>query len=540
MIKQTSTSYFAGAPRALLYDLHEIKVSIPGTLGNPFMDIQLQAEFIRPDGSIVLADGFYDGGRDYKVRAYCGQPGPWSWRLRSNYEALNGVGGDFLAEPSTGPGKLRLHPGDSRQFAYDNGEPFLHIGDTGYRYVVDTEPYWREYLEQAAAAGFTKIRVWFCQGRSDIGALFQSDRLRLNLSYWQEMDRRIAYAHSHYPRLQLQLIPFGEDEEAVLRFAEGDPSVSLALRYAVARFSAYPAVQWCISNDLVLENGEAAPEREGDQRTDIASKLKASIRLIALELAGLDPWGTLLTNHQSRFAGYSFVGENWSAIITVEDLGQVTGELIKRYRSIGERPVVLDEDRYEHWKSPAHPRYYFRRLMWSSLLSGGHATYGGLHTYRPFDGDLAGIYGYYDACLDGKLRQGAHDFIHIHRFFRESGFELAGAVPDDGMTGHLPLLYKAMRSADERSLIVYLSNPTVYEGHSPQGFGGVYTDEHADAASDTPEVSLLLEAGQYEVDWFHPSKGVWTREGRRFLAAEALCKAPGSGDWILLLRRMEE
>ncbi|QNK57020.1 DUF4038 domain-containing protein [Paenibacillus sp. PAMC21692] len=540
MSQPSSIPYSSGIPIALMHGLHEIKVSVPGALGNPFTDIRLQAEFARPDGSMALAEGFYDGGRVYKVRAYCGQEGLWSWRLRSNHEALEGHVGEFLVEPSVLPGKLRLHPADSRQFTYNNGEPFLHIGDTGYRYVADTEPYWREYLDQAAAAGFTKIRVWFCQGRSDIGALFQSDRSRLNLSYWQEMDRRIAYAHSHYPHLQLQLIPFGEDEEAVLRFAEGDPSISLALRYAVARFSAYPAVQWCISNDLVLENGEAAAEREGDQRTDIASRLRASIRLIAMELARLEPWGTLLTNHQSRFGGYSFVGESWSDIITVEDLGQVTGELIRRYRSIGERPVVLDEDRYEHWKAPVHPRYYFRRLMWSSLLSGGHATYGGLHAFRPFDGELAGMYGYYDACRDGKLKQGAHDFIHIHRFFRESGFDLAGAVPDDGMAGSMPLLYKAMRIADGRSLLVYLANPTVYEGHSPHGFGGVYTDEQADAATVIPEVSLLLEAGRYEAVWFHPSKGEWTREGICDSAAEVRLQAPGSGDWILLLRRMQE
>jgi hypothetical protein len=32
---------------------------------------------------------------------------------------------------------------------YDNGEWFLHIGDTGYRYVVDTEPEWQRYLDQA-------------------------------------------------------------------------------------------------------------------------------------------------------------------------------------------------------------------------------------------------------------------------------------------------------------------------------------------------------------------------------------------------------
>ncbi len=524
---------------AFVFGMFEIEVSVQGAIGNPYADVRLHADFERPDGSVVSAEGFYDGGRTFKARAYCGQPGKWSWALRSDHPELDGRSGVFYAEPSRLPGKLRLHPDDSRQFAYDNGEAFLHIGDTGYRYVADTEPYWKEYLEQAAAAGFTKIRVWFCQGRSDIGALFQSDRTRLHLAYWQEMDRRIAYAHLRFPHVQLQLIPFGEDEEAVLRFETGDPSVMLALRSAVARFSAYPNVQWCVSNDLALESGgRVGAEREDAQRQETASRLRSGIVQIAEELARLEPWGTLLTNHQSRFSGYSFVGEGWSDIITLEDLGQVTGERILAYRSAGDRPVVLDEDRYEHWRAPKHPRYYFRRLMWSSLLSGGHATYGGLHTYRPFDGGLDGMYGYYDACRDGRLKDGAHDFRHIHRFFRESGFALAGAVPNDDLAGNAPLLFKAIRSEDGDTIVVYLANPTVYEGHAPDGFGGVYTDEEADAGTTAPTVRLQLEAGEYSVMWYAPSEGTWTNEGTISVAAGAACTAPGSGDWIALLKRV--
>ena len=44
------------------------------------------------------------------------------------------------------PGKLRKHPDDPFQFARDDGSWFLHLGDTGYRYVVASEQYrclWR-------------------------------------------------------------------------------------------------------------------------------------------------------------------------------------------------------------------------------------------------------------------------------------------------------------------------------------------------------------------------------------------------------------
>jgi len=133
-----------------------------------------------------------------------------------------------------------------------------------------------------------------------------------------------------------------------------------------------------------------------------------TIDQIGLAMAKHEPWKTLLTNHQSRFKGYSFSRASWSDIITLENLDQVSGEDILKYRKLGDDPIVLDEDRYEQYRAPEHPRYYFRRLMWASLLSGGSATYGGLRTYEPHDFVPAkehhmtnskgrGVYGYYDA-----------------------------------------------------------------------------------------------------------------------------------------------
>ena len=59
-------------------------------------------------------------------------------------------------------GKLRGHRKDSYQFQYDNGDWFLHIGDTGYRYVVDTEPEWKAYIDQAVRIlRATKVRDVF-------------------------------------------------------------------------------------------------------------------------------------------------------------------------------------------------------------------------------------------------------------------------------------------------------------------------------------------------------------------------------------------
>ena len=101
--------------------------------------------------------------------------------------------------------------------------------------------------------------------------------------------------------------------------------------------------------------------------------------------------------------------------------------LIKEYQK-GSAPVIVDEDRYELYTSPAHPRYFFRRLTWASLLSGGAATYGGLKTYEAFDGDLAGVQGYFD---HADTLKGENGFVHIHRFFDDAKLNLVGMRPDD-------------------------------------------------------------------------------------------------------------
>ncbi|MEA1951242.1 MAG: hypothetical protein U9N87_07655, partial [Planctomycetota bacterium] len=209
-----------------------------------------------------------------------------------------------------------------------------------------------------------------------------------------------------------------------------------------------------------------------------------------------------------------------SDIITIEDIDQVDGRIILEYRGKGDDPVVHDEDRYEHYIPPKHPRYFFRRLMWACLLSGGHATYGGAKTYEPYDGDLRGVQGYFDLARAGKL-EGAHDFRNIHKFFTEAKLTLVGMSPDDSLLGGNPLKCKCIHN--RKTFIIYLANPT---GSRPQ------TDAEADGV---PSVTVRLPDGTYSVEWFDPSAGTWKR-GDDVAGREQTPAAPGPGDWILLLR----
>lgn len=511
-----SLPHFSTGKQALHRGAYEITLRSPQDVGNPYLDLVFRVTFVRPDGTQAVVDGFYDGGCMFRARAYCDTLGLWRWFSESNAPALHGQTGTFEVVSSVLKGKLRLHPDDPHQFSYDSGDWFLHIGDTGYRYVTDTEPEWQAYVDQAVQMGVTKIRTWFCRDRSNVQVLFDETRRALNLPYWQEIDRRLVYALEQHPQVQFKLIPYGEDTDEIRRYETGDPFSLFIARYAQARFSAFPNVHWCMSNDR---------EIVGDDKQPLAGRqvYARTIERMGRDMAAREPWGTLLTNHQCRWSGYDFVAAPWSDIITLEDLDQVGGEILLEYRQRRAVPVVNDEDRYETYRPPKHPRYFFRRLMWGSLLSGGHATYGGMRTYEPYDGELGGVQGYSDAVAAGKICGGAHDFRHIHRFFHDAGLTLVGMEPDDTLVGGDACRYKCVH--DDGRFLVYLANPS---GETPE----------TDCESETvPSVTIQLPACSFAVHWFDPSNGEW-RDAAVIDGGTRSLTAPGMGDWVLLLEQL--
>ena len=254
-----------------------------------------------------------------------------------------------------------------------------------------------------------------------------------------------------------------------------------------------------------------------------------TIDRIGRDFAKREPWGTLLTNHQCRFSGYAFSDSPWSDIITLEDLDQVDGKILLRYRQTGSDPIVNDEDRYELYRNAGNRRYFFRRLMWASLLSGGHATYGGLKTYEAYDsGPTRGVQGYFDANQNGVLFQGAHDFRHIHRFFDQANITMVGLEPDDSRVGGDALRFKCAR--DRQTILIYLANPT---GDNPE------TDN---AGVKKPRVTIDLPNGKWRVRWFNPRTGEWTDGKPLDGAASRKVTAPHedrstAADYVLLLTR---
>ncbi len=59
----------------------ELRSSHP--YGNPFTDVTVDAFFTAPSGRTITIPGFYDGDGTWWVRFNPGEPGDWTYQIRS-------------------------------------------------------------------------------------------------------------------------------------------------------------------------------------------------------------------------------------------------------------------------------------------------------------------------------------------------------------------------------------------------------------------------------------------------------------------------
>lgn len=396
-----------------LWDLYELVLPVQvadlewlGT--DPLAGTVLEGRVTPPaPGRGVRVQGFYDGVGSFKLRVYCQWPGMYSVVTNSVLQRLHNVHVTFTVSTraaSKAIGKLRHHRDDPHQFSTDSGQWFLHIGDTGYRFLIPSEPMWRQYIDEAATLQqATKVRAWLASGRHAVQEAVTGTPGRMNVRFWDVVESRLRYALDRYPWVQVQVILFGEDAAALLVAATRPSSVWAYLPvYAQARFSSFANVHWCVINDV---------------------NSMGPVQAVGAAMHAREPWGTLITSHQRRRTGYSFAEATWSGIVTLQTLDAVNGAEVAQYRARQRFPVVLDEDRYEMYKAPSAGTVqdWFRMFFWSAVVTGGHATYGGIQTWLPYSASSAttGVRGYGTLVAGKVLRGGARDLKHIHSFFKD-------------------------------------------------------------------------------------------------------------------------
>lgn len=521
-VRVEAVGFTSQAADALKFGTHEIVLTGNGGAANPF-ETQATVKFTPPSGSAnaVTVNAFYDGGQSWRARAYITETGVWHWTSRSTTDpGLNAKSGSFTARESSLRGMLRKHKANPRAWMTDDGRWFANISDTAYKLFHKTgAPDWQEYIREDAALGITSVRAASLGGWGGTPGVEKDDNNnwiandpwqggrtpdlnRYDLAKFQCTDQRLTWMMDHHPDIQVQLILFGLKGYR----SEGTGKGWLALpkqvrertmRYMLARWAAYPNVFWLIVNDMHADANFPA------------NQLFA--REVGTFFASHDPWKHLLSGGLNRFAGFPFTTADdlkWVSYLHIEEAYATSGDQIRK-NGLQDIPlhVFMGEDRYEHAKvSFKDPRFFYRWLMWSWLLNGGSANYGGQYgVITPYSQISLPGRGWKDHMgleYTGRKLYGLDSIPYVWPYFRDRKIDLAYFQPDDTLVQDLDGRVGELRAqATHRGKDEFL----IY--HPNASAAG---PESAVDARKTVKMRVNLSSapGRFEVEWFRPHDGI--------------------------------
>ena len=545
-----AANFSRGAEVAQKFGVHEIVLTGIGSVANPF-DTDATVTFTPPSGTerAVAVQAFYDGGNTWRARLYVSECGTWRWRSRSaDDENLNGQSGSFTVLQSNLRGKLRSHPKNNRWWATDDGRTFLNLADTAYilfRSPNDpnqpvTDDTFRQYVRADRRLGVTSMRAGGCGGyagwsRFVRGVMPSYDRSnwcwqedytasgsnryweRFDLNRFQTTDRRLQWLLDNDPDMYIQLIM--GSKEGSKWFEIPQPYRERTVQYMIARWSAWPQVYFQIVNDTLYTGSRGETNQ-------------AMVREIAGLMTELDPFGTLRSAGAKRDADNPFTLDkdwDWHTYLHTEETTEIDAHVCDYYYQQLKVPVhvyhgedIYEQDNRSVEATLADPRYYFRRLFWSVLLSGGSPTYGGRYgVLHPYDATAGREWRLEREQLvfDEQL-VGLDDIVYVREFFARRNIDLGLFTPDDGAVtviptpkpeAHGPSRAQCTRR-NHQEYLIYL--PCARDGElAGSRTGG--TDQQKSRGScsvdqqKTPGVRLDLReaSGTFRVEWFRAADG---------------------------------
>jgi len=345
------------------------EVTLPGPrAGNPFIDVQLRAQFQYRD-RVVDVDGFYDGDGVYRVRFMPDEIGEWSYRTSSNAAELDGRQGRFTctapAAGNHGPVRVRY----VTHFAYEDGAPYVPLGTTCYAWVHQGDKLEEQTLATLRTAPFNKMRmcvfpksyvynenepVYYPFERNAAG---HNDYTRFNPAFFRHLEQRVRDLEALGIEADLILFhPYDRWGYATMG-AEADDRY---LRYVVARLSAYRNVWWSMANEYDLGLLKSKTMADWDRLFRLVQEKDPYHHLRSIHN------GTVLYDHSKPWVTHvSFQSSDFEGAV----------QMVAKYG----KPLVFDECKYEgniprRWGNISAQEMV--RRFWLGTVSGAYVGHG--------------------------------------------------------------------------------------------------------------------------------------------------------------------
>jgi hypothetical protein len=509
-------------------------VQVSRNYADPLRDVQAQVEFRPPKGEPQRVFAYWSGGRMWTVNFSPEMRGRWQYRWISNDAELNRQQGEFTVIANPGKTLLDVHglpkvSANRRHFVHSDGTPWFWLADTAWNAPLLADQFeWDEYLQARAAQRFTAVQFVMTQwraGRADekgrIAFRVENGRLQIDPEFFQRMDHYFLVMRNRgiVPVPVILWALTSNDKESPGESLTNEQAIELG-RYITARYAAYGSL-WFLGGD-------------GDYRAANAEKWKQIgrgvfpegivRRPVSLHPRGMqnpwpelkdEPWLDYLVFQSGH--GDSIAKWRW----------QVEKGLGEGARLTPAHPVLDGEPDYE-----GHIAYnsrqvigdaVVRRAVYSSLFAAPPAgtTYGAHGVWFwarqpviPLDHASTGVARPWRECL---LYPGAGQMKVLRDLFDK--FPWWTMAPDKAITAaqQVNAAYtnpmQALRSSDGRTAVVYLP--------------------------DNPAAQLDLSGfpSALKATWLDPRTGASAAGVTLTPGASVNVKAPGPGDWLLLLQR---
>jgi hypothetical protein len=333
--------------------------------GNPFLDVELSADFHHDDETVTVG-GFYDGGGSYRVRFLPNTAGQWSYTTRSNARSLDGITGSVTAEADGSHGPVHAV---GQRFEYADGTAFTPLGTTAYVWTLQEEHLQEQTLTSFASAPFNKVRMGLFpkdfMHNSNEPERYPFERTetgwdpeRFDAAYFAKLEKRIA-----------QLAGLGIEADVILfhpydrwGFSKmGETVDHRYARYVVRRLAAFHNIWWSLANEYDL-----LTTKSDDDWNRIGELVQAE-----------DHVGHLLSIH--NWVDIFDYSADWATHTSIQGGGFRMGELTARWRGTWGKPVVVDEFGYEGdldqgWGNLTAEEVV--RRFWDGTIAGGYLTHG--------------------------------------------------------------------------------------------------------------------------------------------------------------------
>jgi hypothetical protein len=218
------------SPCDIVFELNETEAAANP---NPYVSVDIHAEFRSPKHRTYLLPAFWDGGRRMVIRFAPTEAGDWDYRVSSNLQRFEGGTGKLTASAVENPAMGFIRTANLHHFARSDDNknvPHLWVGGTEERFAFMDPAAFQQMLDERAKQKFNHIRGAALGGPQEAAKMFPKPDT-VDPARFQQLDERMLAMNRKGIIVDLilvtgpgeltKLFPTWQDRERFIRYMVG-------------------------------------------------------------------------------------------------------------------------------------------------------------------------------------------------------------------------------------------------------------------------------------------------------------------------------